>query len=44
LSKPAPAKAGNKAVSGGCNAVLTDAMSKCFAEDLDLFCGLEPKV
>jgi len=29
---------------GGSKAVLTEAMSKCFAEDLDLFCGLPPKV
>jgi len=38
----APAKANG---GGECtNAVLTDAMSKCFAEDLDLFCSLPPKV
>jgi len=44
LSNPAPAKGGNKVASGGKKAVLTEAMSKCFSEDLDLFCGLEPKV
>ena len=33
-----------KSCGGGSKAVLTDAMSKCFNEDLDLFCGLPPKV
>jgi hypothetical protein len=41
MANPAPKKSGAK---GGSKAVLTEAMSKCFAEDLDLFCGLPPKV
>ena len=41
MANPAPKKScGGK----GGKAVLTDAMSKCFSEDLDLFCGLPPKV
>jgi len=39
--KPVPAK---KSAGKAVVAVLTEAMSACFAEDLDLFCGLEPKV
>jgi len=43
MANPAPKKAVT-AAKGGSKAVLTDAMSTIFNEDLDLFCGLAPEV